>query len=143
MTATLPIPQGDARPASKAAMWTGRGLSGFAAAFLLMDGAMKLAPPQFVIDATVQAGIPANLITPIGVILLCFTTLYLIPRTTVFGAILLTGYLGGAVLTHFRHGDPLFSHVLFPVYIASMAWIGLYLREPRLRELVPYSRKDI
>lgn len=105
--------------------------------FLLMDGVMKLVKPKPVLRATVQLGYPESVIFGLGIVLLVCVILYVIPRTAVLGAILLTGYLGGAVATHVRVGDPLFSHILFPVYVAILVWGGLYLREERLRALIP------
>jgi hypothetical protein len=124
-------------PVSKGRLWTGRIMSALPALFLLMDGVMKLAKPEFVVKATVQLGYPERVIFCLGIVVLVCVILYLIPRTAVLGAILLTGYLGGAVATHVRVGDPLFSHALFPVYVAILLWGGLYLREERLRALVP------
>jgi hypothetical protein len=122
---------------SKRALWAGRILSGLGAAFLVMDGLMKVVKPPLVIDACVKLGIPESKIVGIGILLLICVGTYLIPRTSVFGAILLTGYLGGAVATHVRVGDPLFSHVMFPTYLAALLWAGLYLRETQLRALLP------
>lgn len=110
-------------------------LTGLGSAFLLLDGVMKLVQPQVVVDTTVQLGYPAGAITGIGLTLLSSTVLYLVPRTAVLGAILLTAYLGGAVATHVRVGNPVFSHLLFPVYVALVVWGGLYLRDARLRAL--------
>jgi hypothetical protein len=104
---------------------------------------MKLMRPAFVVQATVQLGYPESVIIGLGVALLTCTILYLIPRTAVLGAILLTGYLGGAVATHVRIGNPLFSHTLFPVYIAVLVWGGLFLRDERLRALIPLRKKDV
>jgi hypothetical protein len=105
-----------------------------------MDGIMKLTKPDFVVKATVEMGYPENVISGLGVVVLICVILYIIPKTAVLGAILLTGYLGGAVATHVRHGDPIFSHVLSPVYFAILLWGGLYLREPRLSALVPFRK---
>ena len=124
-----------ARP-SKAALWTGRVMSVLPALFLLFDAAMKLVKPQFVVDATVRLGYPENVIVPLGVVLLVCTVLYLVPRTSVLGAILLTGYLGGAVATHVRHEDSPFE-IVFPVVFGALIWGGLVLRDPRLRSLLP------
>src|SRR5580704_12835253 len=124
-------------PVSKGRLWAGRIMSALPVLFLLMDGVMKLMKPDFVVKATVQLGYPENVIVGLGIIVLVCVILYVIPRTAVLGAILLTGYLGGAVATHVRVGDPLFSHALFPVYIAVLLWGGLYLREERLRALIP------
>lgn len=112
-------------------------MSGLGVAFLLLDGGMKLFKPAPVREAFARLGYPETEIIGIGILLLICTAIYLIPRTSIFGAILLTGYLGGAVATHVRVSDPLFSHALFPTYIAALLWVGLYLREARLRALVP------
>jgi hypothetical protein len=127
-------------PVSKARLWTGRILSALPALFLLMDGIMKVMKPDFVVKATVELGYPENVIFGLGIAVLICVILYIIPYTSVVGAILLTGYLGGAVASHLRHGDPLFSHVLSPVYFAILLWGGLYLREPRLSALVPFRK---
>jgi len=122
---------------AKSRLWTGRILSGLAVLFLLLDAVMKLMKVQPVRDAFSKVGWPTSLIIPIGTVLLVCIIVYLIPQTSVLGAILLTGYLGGAVATHVRVGDPLFSHALFPTYIALLLWGGLFLREPRLHALLP------
>jgi len=118
-------------------LWAGRIISALPILFLLMDGVMKLIKPAPVVEATVKLGYSEAVIIPLGIVLLVCTVLYLIPQTSFFGAILLTGYLGGAVATHVRAGDPLFTHILFPVYLGVMIWLGLYLRDNRLRVLVP------
>jgi len=102
-----------------------------------MDSIMKLVKPEPVVKATVELGYPESVIMTIGIVLLVCVILYVIPRTSVLGAILLTGYLGGAIATHVRVGNPLFSHILFPVYLAVLVWGGLFLRDPRLRALIP------
>jgi hypothetical protein len=127
-----------ARP-SKAALWTGRVLSALPALFLLFDGAMKLVKPQFVVDATVKLGYPENVIVPLGIVVVVCTVLYLVPRTSVLGAILLTGYLGGAVATHVRHEDGPFD-IVFPVIFGALIWGGLVLRDSQLRSLLPWRR---
>ena len=124
-------------PASKTKVWVGRVMSGLVVLFLVFDSVMKFIQPAPVVEASEHLGLPLSLTVPIGIILLVCTTLYAIPRTSILGAILLTGYLGGAVLTHLRVGDPLFSHVLFPTYMGVLLWGGLYLREDRLRALLP------
>jgi hypothetical protein len=124
-------------PVSKGQLWTGRILSGLPVLLLVMDGVMKLMKPEAVVTATVKLGYPETVLVGLGIVLLVCVILYVIPRTAVLGAILLTGYLGGAVATHVRVGDPLFSHVLAPVYLAVLIWGGLFLREPRLRALIP------
>jgi hypothetical protein len=121
--------------ASKGRFWTGWILTGLPALLLLLDGVMKLVKPAFVVDANLKLGYPENTILPIGVVLLACTILYLIPRTAFWGAILLTGYLGGAVATHVRVADGLFP-IVFAIVIAALIWGGLYLRDERLRELV-------
>lgn len=127
--ASLPI------PASR--LWTGRVLTAIPILFLAFDGAAKVANVPAVREAMAQLGYPAEAGAGIGITLLACVALYAIPRTSVLGAILLTGYLGGAIATHVRVGSPLLSHTLFPVYIAAMVWGGLYLRDARLRALVP------
>ena len=123
-------------PVSKTRLWAGRIMSGLPALFLLLDGVMKLVKPEPVVKGTVELGYPENVIVPLGVVLLICTILYLIPRTAVLGAILLTGYLGGAVATHVRAGQGPFE-ILFPVVFGALLWGGLVLRDDRLRTLVP------
>ena len=123
---------------SRGALWTGRVMSGLVIAFLLMDGAMKLIPLQVVIDTSQQMAIPLDIIRTLGVLTLAGTALYAWPRTSVLGAIVLTGYLGGAIYAHFRLADPLFTHTLFGVYLGLLIWGGLYLRDPRVRALIPF-----
>ncbi len=123
-------------PVSKKMLWAGRIISALPALFLLMDGVMKLFKPAPVVEATVRLGYSENVIIPLGIVLIVCTVLYLIPRTSVLGAILLTGYLGGAVATHVRVGEGLFP-VLFPVFLGVLIWLGLYLRDDRLRTLIP------
>ena len=116
--------------------WPGRVLSGIPAAFLAFDVAIKLANPAFVTEASLKIGIPPELGPVLGVLLGICLALYLIPRTAPLGAVLLTGYLGGAILTHLRIGDPLISHTLFPIYVGALLWAGLYLRDDRVRRLL-------
>jgi len=122
---------------SKVAVWTGRTLSSLAIAFLLLDGVMKLFTPAPVVEAMIRLGYPLSESVGIGMVLLACVALYAIPRTSFLGAILLTGYLGGAVATHVRVSDPLFSHILFPIYFGTVIWLGLFLRHQKLRTLVP------
>ena len=122
---------------SNAALWTVRIMSGLVIAFMLLDGAMKLVPLDVVVTTSEQMGIPGSLARTLGVIGLICTLLYAVPRTSVFGAILLTGYLGGAIASHLRLGDPIFTHTLFGLYLGLLAWGGLYLRDARLRALIP------
>jgi hypothetical protein len=123
-------------PVSKGALWTGRVISALAALFLLFDGAMKLVKPAFVLEANTRLGYSENVIVPLGVVLLACTLLYLMPQTTALGAILLTGYLGGAVASHVRHEDSLFE-ILFPVIVGVLLWGGFALRDTRMRSLLP------
>jgi DoxX-like family len=141
-TTTIHASQSDAQtaPISKGRLWTGRVMSALPALFLLVDGVGKLVKPAPVVEGTVQLGYPESALLGLGIVLLTCTALYVIPRTAILGAILLTGYLGGAVATHVRVGSPLFSHILFPVYIAVLIWGGLYLRDERLRALIPLRR---
>jgi len=108
------------------------------ALFLILDAVMKLVKPAFVVDATVQLGYGESAIVPIGAVLLLITLLYLIPRTAVLGAILLTGYLGGAVATHVRVGAGVFP-IVFAIVFGVLLWGGLYLRDPRVSALIPLS----
>ena len=121
---------------SKKSLWIGRITSGLPALFLLVDGAMKLVKPAVVVEATTKLGYSESLIVPIGVVLIACTILYLIPPTSVLGAILLTGYLGGAVATHVRAAEGTFP-IVFPIILGALLWLGLYLHDPRLRALVP------
>jgi len=123
----------------------GRMMSGVVVAFLVFDGVLKLCKPAVVMEASAKLGLPQQITVPLGLILLASTVLYTVPRTAILGAILLTGYLGGAVCTHLRIGDPLFSHVLFPTYLGALIWGGLWLRDPRVRALftTPSVRQDM
>lgn len=119
---------------TRASLWTGRGLSSLGVLFMLFDGGAKvfdLIPPE--VKAANSLGWPDHALFTVGAISLICTALYLIPRTAVIGAILLTGYFGGAIASHVRVDSPLFSHTLFPVYIAALFWIGLMLRDDRVR----------
>lgn len=123
---------------STRALWTGRVLSGLAVLFLVFDSVGKLLQVPPVVAGSIQLGYPADVVFGLGVTLLSCVLLYVIPRTSVLGALLLTGYLGGAVATHVRVGNPLFSHTLFPTYVAAFVWGGLFLRNPRLRAFLPW-----
>ena len=112
-------------------------MTGAAVLFLAFDAVGKVLALAPVMQGTARLGYPTSLVTPLGVVLLACLGTHVIPRTSVLGAILLTGYLGGAVATHVRIGDPLLTHVLFPVYVAALIWGGLWLRDGRLRALVP------
>ncbi len=123
-------------------LWIGRVMTGLSAAFLIFDGGMKLFKPPVVVQATVQMGYPESTIVGIGVVLLACTLLYLIPRTSILGAVLLTGYLGGAVASNVRAEQPVFN-IVFPIVFACIAWGGLWLREARLKQLLPYERQSV
>lgn len=116
-------------------LWIGRGLSGVAVLFLLMDCIMKLMKAKPALEATLQLGFPEHSLIPIGMILFACLLIYVLPWTAPLGAILLTGYLGGAVAAHIRVDNPLLSHVLFPVYVGVFIWGGLLLRFPHLLRL--------
>ena len=124
-------------PASQKKHWAGRSISALVVLFLLLDSAVKLMKLPPAVEGTARLGYPVSLVLPIGIVLLICVVLYVIPSTSVVGAILLTGYLGGAVASNVRIGNPLFGYVLFPVYVAVLLWTGLLLRDDRLRELVP------
>jgi hypothetical protein len=119
--------------------WAARIMSGLPALFLLVDGVMKLVKPETVVKATVELGYPESVIFPLGVVLLVCTVLYLIPQCSVLGAILLTGYLGGAVATHVRVEGGMFP-ICFPIVFGVLLWGGLFLRDRRLRALIPLVR---
>jgi hypothetical protein len=117
---------------SRSRLWAGHALSVLATLFLLLDGLMKLARAQVSLEAMEQLGYPASSVPLIGALLLAGVVLYVVPATSVVGALWLTAYLGGAVAAHVRVGHPWLSHALFPVYVAAFAWGGLLLRRPVL-----------
>jgi hypothetical protein len=137
---TSPLPHAAAD--SRARVWTGRILTAISVVFLFFDSVTKLMLVKPVVDAMPALGYPVSLARPIGIILLACLIVYLIPQTRVLGAVLVTGFLGGAVATNVRIGNPLFTHDLFPVYVAVMLWGGLYLRNARVRALIPFSGAD-
>ncbi len=118
----------------------GWALSGITILFMLFDAAGKLALGSYVIEATTRIGYPVDAIRPIGVIALVCTVVYAIPRTAILGAVLLTGFYGGAVASKIRIEDPVFSSILFAVYLGLVTWGGLYLRDERLRALLSFRR---
>jgi hypothetical protein len=124
------------------AIWGGRIMTGLVALFLLVDGVVKVLKLPVAVEGTTQLGYPEHVVVGIGTIELLCLIVYLIPRTSIFGAVLLTGYLGGAIATHVRVGSPLWSHVLFPTYVAALIWGGLFLRLDRLRALIPVQRSE-
>jgi len=137
----MPMIAGTA-PVSKPARWTGRVLSGLVIVFLLFDGAVKLVPWPVVTETMDRMGNGSSetLARSLGIITIFCTVLYSVPPTSILGAILLTGYLGGAIASHVRIGSPLFTHVLFGFYLGLMVWGGLWLRDPTLRHLIPFRR---
>ena len=126
-----------AAPVSKKMLWTGRVMSVLVVLFLLFDPSLKLLRLAPALEATARLGYPVSVVFPLGIVLLACTVLYAIPRTSLLGAILVTAYLGGAVATNVRVSNPLFGYILFPVYVALLLWGGLYLRDERLRALIP------
>ena len=129
-------------PVSSPARWTGRILSGLVIVFLLIDGAIKLVPWPVVTETMNKMGYGSSetLARSLGIVTIVCTVLYSVPPTSILGAILLTGYLGGAMASHVRIDSPLFSHTLFGFYLGVMAWGGLWLRDPDLRNLIPFRR---
>jgi hypothetical protein len=125
---------------SKWMLSAGWGMTGLVVLFLLFDGVTKLAMERHVVEATREIGYPVGVIPALGITCLVCTILYVVPRTAVLGAILLTGFLGGAIASKVRIEDPLFSSTLFGVYVALFVWGGLYLRDDRLRALLPWRR---
>ena len=138
MTATAKV--SSKRTKASAGVWAGRVLSGLFTAFMIMDLGMKLMRLPIVEETGRQIGLPAGSGFPIGVGELIFLALYLYPRTSVLGAVLFTGLLGGTAAVHWIHGDPLASHILFGVYLGLFAWGGLWLRDAKLRALFPIRR---
>jgi hypothetical protein len=121
---------------SRKRLWVGYAISALVLLFLLFDSLGKLLKVAPVLEGSAKLGYPESSVVGIGVVLLLCTILFAIPRTSVFGAILLTGYLGGAVATHVRVGSPLLTHQLFPVYLGALIWVALYLRNEKLRRLL-------
>jgi hypothetical protein len=142
MTATLsPSTSAAASPAaSSRRLWAGRILTGLAVLFLTFDVAIKLLGLKPAVDGTVQLGFQPHHTLIIGVIGLVCLVLYVIPRTAPLGAVLWTGYLGGAIASQLRLDSPLFSHTLFPIYVAAILWGGLYFRDARVRALLGPNR---
>jgi DoxX-like family len=127
-------------PRSNAAIWTGRILSGIVVAFMIFDGGIQVLAFDFVTKGMAEFNIPGDYARPLGVVTLACTAFYAVPKTSVFGAILLTGFLGGTIATHLPGADPLLPHVAAALVIALFVWGGLWLRNPQLRALVPLRR---
>ena len=121
---------------SKAALWTGRGVAAFVSLFLVFDGVIHISKIPMVVEAFQRLGYSSDVAVGLGILELLCVLLYVIRRTSILGAILLTGYLGGAVATHVRVGSSLFGEILFPVYVGVLMWGALYLMDRRLRALV-------
>jgi hypothetical protein len=124
-------------PISKTSLWAGRIISALVVLFMLFDGIIKILKLAPAVEGTVALGYPAAVVLPLGIVALVCTAFYVIPRTSILGAILLTGYLGGAVASNLRVGSPLFGYILFPVYIGVLVWGGLFLRDDQLRAMIP------
>lgn len=122
------------RPQGRGAVWTGRIISGFVVLFMLFDSITKITMNPYVVKASASLGYPVATIPVIGTILLACVVLYIVPRTSIIGAVLLTGYLGGAVASNLRISMPLLSNIFFPVYFGILVWAGLYLRSRKVRE---------
>lgn len=125
---------------SKGKLWTSYVMSGLVVLFMLLDGIMKFIKPKEVIEGTMALGFGEQHLPILGSLALVSTLVYIFPRTSVLGAILLTAYFGGAVATHVRLNNPLFTHILFTVYFGILSWGGLWLRNPKLRELLPLRK---
>ena len=117
-------------------VWIGRAITALPVLFLLFDAVIKLLAINPVTESFIKLGYQPTIAVGIGILELACIVIYLMPRTSILGAILVTGYLGGAIATHLRVGDPLFTHVLFPVYVALLLWAGLWLRNERVRALM-------
>ena len=126
--------------ASTTTRWAGRILTGLAVLFLVFDTTIKLAGAREAVEGTVQLGWAAHHLPILGVIEIACLVLYLVPRTAPLGAVLWTGYFGGAIATHLRLDNPLLTHTLFPIYVAALVWGGLYLRDSRVRALLRPAR---
>ncbi|HLJ77177.1 MAG TPA: DoxX family protein [Acidobacteriaceae bacterium] len=132
----------DSTEISRSRLWTGRIVAGIIAAFMFFDAAMKFVNPAPVREAFARTGWPVHLSPVLGAILLASTILWLVPRTSILGAILLTGYLGGAVAANLRLEEPVFSHTLFPVYFGVLLWGSMWLRDPRITALIPIRKNQ-
>ncbi|MGS2764225.1 DoxX family protein [Sinomicrobium sp. M5D2P9] len=124
---------------SKKMFWAGKIISALLTLFLLLDAIMKIVRATPSVEGTIALGYPENSVVPMGIVLLICTILYIVPRTSVLGAILLTAYLGGATATHFRVEQPVYFAVIFGILV----WLGVYLCDERLRTLIPFRKKDI
>ena len=137
---SVSLPASPVANASARKLWAGRILTGIAVLFLTVDLTFKFSGGKAAAEATAQLGWTLDHMPILGMIEIACLVLYLIPRTAPLGAILWTGYLGGAIATHLRVDNPLFSHILFPIYVAALIWGGLYLRDARVRALISSAR---
>ncbi len=142
MEATIDYSVATEHPTGRGATWTGRIISGMVVTFLLFDSITKLLKVDAVVKASEQMGYPVGLLSVVGTILLVCVVVYVYPRTSILGAVLLTGYLGGAVEVNLRAGTPLFSNVLFPVYFGILVWAGLYLRQRQVRAFFTLKKAE-
>lgn len=140
LTASPSLTTSVAIPSSTARRWTGRVLSGLVVLFLTFDTVFKLVVSPEAVKGTLDLGYPTTVLPILGVLELLCLALYLVPRTAIVGAVMWTGYLGGAIATHLRLSNPLFSHTLFPIYVAVLLWGGLYLRDRRVAALIAPPR---
>ncbi len=140
LLASAPLAATPAANTSARTRWAGRILTGIAVLFLTFDLGIKLVGAKEAVDGTVQLGWAPHHLPILAVIQIACLVLYLIPRTAPLGAVLWTGYLGGAIATHLRLDNPLFTHTLFPIYVAALIWGGLYLRDARVRALLRPAR---
>ncbi|HUI31952.1 MAG TPA: DoxX family protein [Candidatus Acidoferrales bacterium] len=142
MEATIDYSATARRSHGRGAVWTGRIITGIVVLFMLFDSITKILKVDAVVKASAQLGYSANTIMAVGIILFACLVVYLYPRTAILGAVLLTGYLGGAVEANLRVGTPLFSNILFPVYFGILVWAGLYLRNSRVREFLSFRKAE-
>lgn len=126
---------------SKSRLWTARIMGWLVILFMLMDSIFKFIQPEEVVQGTLELGYAEHHIAIIGALGLLSVLLYTFPRTSILGAVLLTGYWGGAIATHLRLDNPLFSHILFPVFLAILAWGAIWLRDERIRNLIPLIKR--
>ena len=133
---TYAAPRTSSSNTSRTALWTSRVITGIVALLLAFDAGIKLIQAKPAVEGSVQLGFGPSQVFVIGVIAFVCLVLYLVPRTAPLGAVLWTGYFGGAVVTHLRVGNPLFTHILSGVYVSTLIWVSLYLRDPRVRALV-------
>jgi len=140
LLASAPLAASPAVSTSARTRWAGRILTGVAVLFLVFDTTIKLAGVKEAVEGTVQLGWAPHHLPILGLIEVACLIVYLVPRTAPLGAVLWTGYFGGAIATHLRLDNPLFTHILFPIYVAALIWGGLYLRDARVRALLRSAR---